>query len=454
MDKKDDAIRVATLLSVMGKECFQIYQNLDISDANRKKVGEILNALGKHFEPKTNIIYERYVFNTADQQPHEGVDNYVARLKTLSNSCEFGTLQNDLMRDRIVLGTKDHGARSRMLRESDLTLEKAVDMCRASEIAEQQMKKLEVTEASVNYTAKYKSATHQKHDKPQAKQSQSKTFQSKEKSACRYCGGFHPKGNCPAYGETCAKCRKKNHFPRVCLQTEKAEKSKVHVVEETDSDDSVFTIHSPDSKQWFVDVKMKLEHHKNTLKCQIDTGASCNIMSRKELHRLTNGKDPLLKPTKTKLKQYDGATISPLGTCQISCKVGESREILEFLIVDMDKRATATLLSASASVKLRIITVNMVNKVVEIPDKTLTKEYIMEQYSDVFEGLGCLPGSYSIELDKTVHPVQYQPRKVPVAQKAEVKAEIERLESKGVIVNVVQPTDLISSMVVVRNVYA
>ena len=51
------------------------------------------------------------------------------------------------------------------------------------------------------------------------------------------------------------------------MQTAKPEKSKVHVVEETDSVDSVFTIHTTDSKQWFVDVKMTLEHYNKTLRC-------------------------------------------------------------------------------------------------------------------------------------------------------------------------------------------
>ena len=93
-----------------------------------------MKTLKEHFEPKTNVIYERYMFNTADQQRNEGIDKYVTRLKHLSDSCEFAALQNELIRDRIVQGTTDIGARSRMRRAPDLTLEKAIDMCRNSEI--------------------------------------------------------------------------------------------------------------------------------------------------------------------------------------------------------------------------------------------------------------------------------------------------------------------------------
>lgn len=155
-------------------------------------------------------------------------------------------------------------------------------------------------------------------------------------------------------------------------------------------------------------------------------------------------------PTKTKLKLYDGSTLLSVGKCVIKCTVGQAKENLEFQVVEIAGKDATTLLSAAASVKLGIITVNVVNSVVQTTETILTKEVIFEDYSDVFDGLGCLPGTYSIELDKTIKPVQHQPRRVPVAQKTEVKAEIERLVTKGIITKVVEPTDWISSMVVVR----
>ena len=155
-------------------------------------------------------------------------------------------------------------------------------------------------------------------------------------------------------------------------------------------------------------------------------------------------------PTKTKLKLYDGSTLLPVGKCVIKCTVGQVKKTLEFQVVEIAGKDAPTLLSAAASVKLGIITVNVVHSVVQTTETMLTKEVILEDYSDVFDGLGCLPGTYSIEIDKTIKPVQHQPRRVPVAQKAEVKAEIERLVTKGIITKVVEPTDWISSMVVVR----
>ena len=46
-------------------------------------------------------------------------------------------------RDRIVTGLRDHGHRERLLRESTLTLQKAIDICRTNEMAASQRHKLE-----------------------------------------------------------------------------------------------------------------------------------------------------------------------------------------------------------------------------------------------------------------------------------------------------------------------
>ena len=36
---------------------------------------------------------------------------------------------------------------------------------------------------------------------------------------CKFCGRRHDRGRCPAYGKTCTKCSKLNHFATVCRST-------------------------------------------------------------------------------------------------------------------------------------------------------------------------------------------------------------------------------------------
>ena len=77
---------------------------------------------------------------------------------------------------------------------------------------------------------------------------------------------------------------------------------------------------------------------------------------------------------------------------------------------------------------------------------------ILEQpeYSTLFEGLGCLPGTYSIKLDSSVPPTIHPPRKVPAALMDRVRAELSRMEEIGVIARQTEPTEWVNSMVVVN----
>ncbi len=43
---------------------------------------------------------------------------------------------------------------------------------------------------------------------------------------CRRCGNRHAAWQCPAYGKTCAKCKGRNHFARMCFWEEKTESKK------------------------------------------------------------------------------------------------------------------------------------------------------------------------------------------------------------------------------------
>lgn len=77
----------------------------------------------------------------------------------------------------------------------------------------------------------------------------------------------------------------------------------------------------------------------------------------------------------------------------------------------------------------------------------LTEQKLFEEYEDVFEGLGSLPGTHHIELQPDSKPVVHPPQRVPAALRVRVKTELERMERLGVIKSVSQPTDWVSSMV-------
>ena len=80
----------------------------------------------------------------------------------------------------------------------------------------------------------------------------------------------------------------------------------------------------------------------------------------------------------------------------------------------------------------------------------LNKADIIRHFPRVFaEEVGQLEGEYHIKLDTTIFPVQHAPRRVPVAQRDQLKAELDKMTEQGIITLVTAPTPWVSSLVVV-----
>ena len=124
--KKNANVQIGTLLSVIGKECLQIYKNLPMSAEEQTDTQKILERLTNYFELKQNIIYQRYMFNSCTQEQGEKFDAYLIKLRHLIKTCEYGSLEDELLRDRIVIGTSNNNVRARLLSESGLTLNRAI----------------------------------------------------------------------------------------------------------------------------------------------------------------------------------------------------------------------------------------------------------------------------------------------------------------------------------------
>ena len=58
--------------------------------------------------PKKNVLSERYTFHAPKQQ--NGVfDTYIAALKGLATTCEFGAMLEEQLRNQLVYGISSKG---------------------------------------------------------------------------------------------------------------------------------------------------------------------------------------------------------------------------------------------------------------------------------------------------------------------------------------------------------
>ena len=89
---------------------------------------------------RRNIIYDRAKFNSRTQQEGESVEDFIHSVQALAQHCSYGTLHDQMVRDRIVVGIRDSLLSQKLQMEADLTLEKVTKMVRESEAIKKQQK--------------------------------------------------------------------------------------------------------------------------------------------------------------------------------------------------------------------------------------------------------------------------------------------------------------------------
>jgi len=130
--KKASDLRLAILLNAVGEEAIELYNTFDLEEEDKNNYGKVLEAFEKHLCVKTNIVVERFVFNNRVQNNDESFEAFYSDLKKLVKSCDFGVQTDSVVRNRIVLGIIDSILQEKLLREGDLSLDRAVEICRCS----------------------------------------------------------------------------------------------------------------------------------------------------------------------------------------------------------------------------------------------------------------------------------------------------------------------------------
>ena len=82
----------------VGSDALKIYNCLPFeSETDRKCMAKILGLMEKHCIGTKSVTYERYKFNSRNQEQREAIDTYVSRLRTMAKTCQFCALEDDLI---------------------------------------------------------------------------------------------------------------------------------------------------------------------------------------------------------------------------------------------------------------------------------------------------------------------------------------------------------------------
>ena len=189
----------------------------------------------------------------------------------------------------------------------------------------------------------------------------------------------------------------------------------VSMVKETDTDiDWKFTT--------LVNGERKIEF-------KLDTGADVNLISYQEYLKL-NG-PPSIKHSSVKLSAYNNSKIPIKGECVLPIVVHNKLIDVKFIVAEFGNIIGGKLCHEEGIVS-RVCSVSM------------------SEYSDLFTGLGKFKQTHTLHLRDDAVPVVHAPRRVPEALLGRLETELKRMEELGVIVKVTEPTDWVSSLVLIE----
>ena len=93
---------------------------------------------------------ERFLVNKWDQQLGESFNNYLTTLKGMIRTSGYGVMAEELLRSRLICGSKEDGVRKTLLQKWNLTLTMCIiDICRIAEVATKQMKSIDTSMVQV-----------------------------------------------------------------------------------------------------------------------------------------------------------------------------------------------------------------------------------------------------------------------------------------------------------------
>ena len=434
---KPEDVQCAIFLHVIGKDAIEVYNTMTIPPGDQDKIAPLIAKFEDYCSPKKNVTFERFKFNSRSQKETENVDQFATELKTMAKNCNYGDLEDGLVRDQIVFGIMDNVLRGRLLREAaqaELSLNKTLDLCRAHEASNAQLK---VVSSSNNVTSHVEEVRRKPRRDRTDKTANSERSRSDRSTLCGQCGyKSHGDGQCPAKGKECHICKKKGHFAARCRKkTVREVKVGDHDADMERQDVFLGAVDASVNDSvppWNIDLKV----NGHMMNFKIDCGADINVISEHTWRGLSHR--PKLKPASIKIDSPGG----PLQcTGQFVARV-QRKGIFNLRMYVVKQENVGNLLSRGSAVRM-----NLIARL----DAVQTQSVKVLDEDDVYGELGVLRNR-TVRLCLRDDAVPYSAstaRHISIPQMPKVRTELERMQKLGVITKVTEPTDWCQHMVVV-----
>ena len=159
--------------------------------------------------------------------------------------------------------------RERLLRYNDLTLQKAVDLIKAAEQTEHQVK---LMGASATVNALKQGCSKCNRPSMPLRTANNKYQKQTSRGNCHRCGTTHAKKKCPAFGQKCHRCGNMNHYQLLC-------RSKTVATVQVDDEYAICTVGEQPGRanKALANLYVNRQRPRNEVRFQVDTGSECDL---------------------------------------------------------------------------------------------------------------------------------------------------------------------------------
>ena len=411
----DDAEKqISTLLYCLGEQAEAVLSSTNASEEELKDYDAVVRKFDEFFKVRKNTIFERARFNRRNQHEGESAEHYIMALYDLAANCEYGAMEPEMIRDRLVVGIRDSALSEQLQMKADLTLESAKKTIRQREAVHEQQLELKDTGATKSVDAVKSSYRTNRRPRSDA----NRKFRNNPKPQMR--------------------CKRKGHFGSMCF----SKGSAAHSVEtdltntETAFLDNLSLTEA--NTAWMTHIKLQ---GKQTA-FKLDTGAEVTAISSETYKALgiqhLNSPDRVLYGPSRQPLNVQGHFLANLA------HKDRTTQQQVFVVEGLKNNLLGLPALKALHLAIRIDTA-------EIKETDVTKsDDIRQKLPKIFKGLGNLGEEFKIQLRPDATPFAlFTPHNVPLPLRPKVEEELQRMEAMGVISKVTEPTPWCAGMVVV-----
>lgn len=509
LSDKNEEIKIAKFLWLIGDHGLQIYNTLypndgsieDMfnhvpektitSDADEPKqtLANVLKSFDSFCLPRRNLAMESFKFHSMNQKEKQPFAEYETALRTQMQSCAFdcdkckSSFAERMLRDRIILGVSEKSLQMKLLDGKYDSLSEVIDACKVYEAATENKRLLQSTTSELKANIIDSEAKQAAVDL--AQKSVPKCFN------CGYPFTQNHRRNCRAAKINCRSCGQLGHFQKFCratnggsMQQESKRKlneivgvanSAAGVTSGANNSISKVDWNTGNSKRsnsnahrdsnvnsyfafdgnsrvevisdscvvgsvssWYV----SLQINGQSLQFKLDTGADISCVPIGFIKKV--GLKDRMSPTKLIVTDYNSNKITVYGSIDLNCVVVDTSVTHSetFYVVDDCREPIIGVTECKSFGLLR--------KMDAIRNFPALENDFIDQFRDVFEGLGKLPGSCTIRLKENSVPVLRYKKRIPFAIMDQLKSELERLVELKIISVVDYPTDWVNNLQIVE----